>query len=111
MSSIGQDIKSAIKGVHGAGEALRGSVNGAADSALDTDAKHPAAQQSQLKNESIRQKGKADMSSADSMIARHEAKHHGTGAPAQTQPVEGAHAFDGTGATGAGGTGTRTGTY
>lgn len=90
---IGEDIKAGIKGIHGAGEALRGSVNTAADQALDTNEKHPAAQQSQLKNASIAQKGKSDIAGADSMIARHEAKHRGTGAPVQSQPVEGNHAF------------------
>lgn len=92
---IGQDIKTSLKGIHGAGEALRGSVNNAADQALDTNEKHTSAQQSQLKNESITQKGKSDLAGVDNMLARHEAKHQVTGAPVQTQPVEGNHAFSG----------------
>jgi outer membrane murein-binding lipoprotein Lpp len=103
MSNLGNDIKSGLKGIFGAGEALRGTVNEAADQALDTDVKHPAAQQSQLKNRSVAEKGKADIAGADNMIARHEAKHQGTGAPVQSQPVEGNHAFSG-GATGTSGT-------
>ncbi|KAK9425653.1 hypothetical protein SUNI508_03014 [Seiridium unicorne] len=159
MSNIGNDIKSGLKGIHGVGEALRGSVNEAADQALDTNTKHPAAQvsiqdhwmpsiarpeggtfpnqlfsllkypsapddvpsicakkewltpgagqESQLKNRGVAEKGKADIAGADNMIARHEVKHKGTGAPVQSQPVEGNHAFTG-GATGTSGT---TGTY
>ncbi|KAK9787916.1 putative CsbD-like domain-containing protein [Seiridium cardinale] len=131
MSNIGNDIKSGLKGIHGVGEALRGSVNEAADQALDTNTKHPAAQmppapddvpstcakkewltpgagqESQLKNRGVAEKGKADIAGADNMIARHEVKHQGTGAPVQSQPVEGNHAFTG-GATGTSGT---TGTY
>ncbi|KAK6070807.1 hypothetical protein SCUP234_00130 [Seiridium cupressi] len=116
MSNIGNDIKSGLKGIHGVGEALRGSVNEAADQALDTNTKHPAAQEwltlgagqeSQLKNRGVAEKGKADIAGADNMIARHEVKHKGTGASVQSQPVEGNHAFTG-GATGTSGT---TGTY
>jgi hypothetical protein len=95
MSNIGQDIKSGLKGIHGAGEALRGSVNEAADQVLDTNAKHPAAQESQIENRGVIEKGKTEVDGADNMIARHEAKHRGTGAPVQSQPIEGNHAFRG----------------
>lgn len=100
MTNIGNDIKSGLKGIHGVGETLRGTVNEAADQALDTDAKHPASQASQLEHRGTAAKGKAEVDGADSMIARHEAKHGGSAAQHQQahatgQPVEGNHAFRG----------------
>ncbi|KAI1841428.1 hypothetical protein JX265_001504 [Neoarthrinium moseri] len=92
MSNLGQDIKSGLKGIRGAGEAIRGTFNEAADQALDTNQKHPAAQESQLKNRGIAEKGKEDIRGADDMIARHEWKHKGVAPPAtaaQTAPVTG----------------------
>ncbi|KAF7533792.1 hypothetical protein G7054_g6772 [Neopestalotiopsis clavispora] len=94
MSSIGKDIKTGLKGIHGVGETLRGTVNEAADQALDTNAKHPASQESQLKHQGTAAKGKAEVDGADSMLARHEAKHGGNAAQ-MSQPIEGNHAFRG----------------
>ncbi|KAK6204062.1 hypothetical protein LQW54_008523 [Pestalotiopsis sp. IQ-011] len=95
MTNIGNDIKSGLKGIHGVGETLRGTVNEAADQALDTDAKHPASQASQLEHRGTAAKGRAEVDGADGMLARHEAKHGGNAAQAQSQPVEGNHAFRG----------------
>ncbi|KAF3004542.1 hypothetical protein E8E14_001524 [Neopestalotiopsis sp. 37M] len=91
---VTNDIKTGLKGIHGVGETLRGTVNEAADQALDTNVKHPASQESQLKHQGTAAKGKAEVDGADSMLARHEAKHGGNAAQ-MSQPIEGNHAFRG----------------
>ena len=56
--SIGQDIKNAVKGVHGVGESIRGNINTAVDSAFDD-------RQGEAKNKAVAQKGENEMSHAD----------------------------------------------
>lgn len=75
MSGIAQDIKTGIKGVRGAGDALRGGLMEATDEVFDNNQRHPTTQQSELENKTISAKGKADMKGVDNMLARHE-QHH-----------------------------------
>ncbi|KAK8109699.1 hypothetical protein PG999_007836 [Apiospora kogelbergensis] len=88
MSKLVSDIKSGIKGVQGAGDAIRGSAMEVTDQALDNNGNHPQTQLSQAKNRSITEKGKQDMAGVDHMVARHEQKHGkhtaGAAAPAAT---------------------------
>ncbi|KAK8070756.1 hypothetical protein PG997_010959 [Apiospora hydei] len=120
MSKIIDDVKSGLKGIRGAGDAIRGSAMEATDQAFDNDNNHPQTQLAQAKNRSITEKGKQDIAGTDHMVARHEQKHgkHTAGAAAgATEPVTtGTAAGTGTGVggatemgTGVGGT-TETGT-
>ncbi|KAI0130413.1 hypothetical protein BJ170DRAFT_593923 [Xylariales sp. AK1849] len=72
MSKLVDDVKSGLKGIRGAGDAVRGTVLEATDQALDNNTKHPATQESQMKNHAIAEKGKHDIRGADEMMARHE---------------------------------------
>ncbi|KAI0909237.1 hypothetical protein F4824DRAFT_98344 [Ustulina deusta] len=73
-SKIVDDVKTGIKGVRGAGEALRGNLLDAADQAFDTNQNHPDTQASKLKNQTIAEKGKRDMQAVDDRLADHEQK-------------------------------------
>lgn len=91
MSKLVDDVKSGLKGIRGAGDALRGNLMEATDQALDPDSGHPAAQASQSKNRAIAEKGKQDIAGADEMIARREQKHQHGGVPANTSTYTGTH--------------------
>lgn len=77
-SKIAQDIKAGIKGIHGAGEAIRGETLQATDELLDNSNKHTETETSKLKNEAIAEKGKRDYRNADDLIG----KHHGVASTA-----------------------------
>ncbi|KAM0233821.1 hypothetical protein ACHAP5_010253 [Fusarium lateritium] len=82
MSKFVDDVKSGLKGIRGAGDALRGGVLDATDQAFDTDPNHPETLKSRTDNKSIAEKGKQDMKGADNMIARREWEHKGVNPPA-----------------------------
>lgn len=74
MSKIAKDVKAGLKGIRGAGEAVRGDAMEAADELLDQNPNHPQTQVSETKNQAIKEKGKAQLESADSAIGH----RHGT---------------------------------
>ncbi|KAF4465566.1 hypothetical protein FALBO_7586 [Fusarium albosuccineum] len=82
MSKIVEDVKSGLKGIRGAGDAIRGEVLEATDKAFEKDPTHPATQESQAENRAILEKGKKDMRGADEMVARHEWERKGVPPPA-----------------------------
>ncbi|KAI1177890.1 hypothetical protein F4777DRAFT_576702 [Nemania sp. FL0916] len=75
-SKIIDDVKTGVKGIRGAGDALRGNLMQATDQAFDNSSNqnhHTHTQAaSEVKNESIAEKGKRDIQAADDMIARRE---------------------------------------
>ncbi|KAI8949789.1 hypothetical protein F4801DRAFT_580049 [Xylaria longipes] len=71
-SKIVDDVKTGIKGIRGAGDALRGNLMGATDQAFDNNQNHPETQASELKHQTIAQKGKADMQAVDDRLASRE---------------------------------------
>ncbi|KAI1363153.1 hypothetical protein F5Y08DRAFT_310342 [Xylaria arbuscula] len=73
-NKIVEDVKTGLKGIRGAGDALRGSVMEATDQAFDNQQNHPQTQTSELKNETIAEKGKRDMQAVDDRLASHEQK-------------------------------------
>ncbi len=72
MSKIVDDVKSGLKAVHGAGDAIRGSTMEIADQALNSNSKYPETTASQAKNRAIAEKGKQDMRLADEEIGLRE---------------------------------------
>ncbi|KAK8073964.1 hypothetical protein PG994_004863 [Apiospora phragmitis] len=121
MSKIVDDVKSGLKGIRGAGDAIRGSAMEATDQAFDNNSNHPQTQLSQAKNRGIAEKGKQDIAGTDHMVARHEQKHGKQpamgAAPTTTSTTAGTTAGTGvggatteTGTTGVGATTTETGT-
>lgn len=91
-TNIAQDIKAGLKGIRGAGEAVRGSTLEATDELLDNSPNHPETQASKLQNQAIKEKGKQDLQGADSVIGQHHGVKQGqtvrgsagTAAPAAT---------------------------
>ncbi|CAJ2503366.1 Uu.00g107600.m01.CDS01 [Anthostomella pinea] len=86
MSKIIDDVKTGLKGVRGAGDAVRGGLMDATDQAFDNNSNHPQTQASQQKNQAIAEKGRQDVRGVDDMMARREweredakAAHHGAG--------------------------------
>ncbi|KAF4975739.1 hypothetical protein FZEAL_7515 [Fusarium zealandicum] len=107
MSKLVQDVKSGLKGIRGAGDAIRGEALEATDKAFNPNPTNPSAIEAQAENKGISQKGKHDMKGADEMFARREWEkkgvvppaHAGTrqdnvhphaGVPSNTQPVSNA---------------------
>ncbi|OBS24477.1 hypothetical protein FPOA_05019 [Fusarium poae] len=82
MSKLVDDVKSGLKGIRGAGDALRGEVLNATDQAFDTDPNHPKTLNKEADSKVIAEKGKQDMRGADNMIARREWEHKGVEPPA-----------------------------
>jgi hypothetical protein len=74
MSKVAKDVKAGLKGIRGAGEAIRGDAMEAADELLDQNPNHPQTQVSQAKNEAIKEKGKEQLANADETIGH----RHGT---------------------------------
>lgn len=90
MSNIAQDIKSGLKGIKGAGDAVRGSILQAGDELLDPKgANHPDTAAAQAKNRTIAEQGAAEVKAADHDIGA----RHGASAAKNT------HATAGVGAT------------
>ncbi|KAI0010814.1 hypothetical protein F4779DRAFT_616255 [Xylariaceae sp. FL0662B] len=72
MSKILDDVKTGLKGIRGAGDAIRGSVMEATDEAFDNNRNHPQTQATQAKNRALTEKGKQDVQGVDNMLAQHE---------------------------------------
>ncbi|KAF4499921.1 hypothetical protein FAGAP_3922 [Fusarium agapanthi] len=85
MSKIVDDVKTGLKGIRGAGDAIRGEVLDATDQVFDTDPRHPETLKDSADNRAIADKGKQDMRGADHMIARREWKKKGVEPPAHVQ--------------------------
>jgi hypothetical protein len=71
-NKIIDDVKTGLKGIRGAGDALRGGVMEATDQAFDNNQNHPETQASELKNRTITEKGKSDMQAVDDRLADRE---------------------------------------
>jgi hypothetical protein len=70
-SNIGNDIKSAVKGIHGTGETIRGTFNQAVDTAFDDKA-------GEAKNKAVAEKGIREVETGDRNFgARHGVKTGG----------------------------------
>lgn len=82
MSKLVDDVKSGLKGVRGAGDAIRGEVLKATDQTFEKNPDHPTTVESRTENEAIAEKGKRDLQGADEMLARHEWKRKGVAPPA-----------------------------
>lgn len=74
MSKVADDVKAGLKGIRGAGEAVRGGAMEATDELLDRNPDHPQARASETENQAIKEKGKRQLASADNTIGH----HHGT---------------------------------
>lgn len=71
--SVGEQIKSGVKGIRGAGDAIRGTVMAETDKATNTQSAET------IKNENIANKGLGDMKRADQQIGHdHGAKNTST---------------------------------
>ncbi|KAH9905260.1 hypothetical protein F4778DRAFT_729201 [Xylariomycetidae sp. FL2044] len=81
MSNLINDVKTGLKGVRGAGDAVRGELMQATDQAFDKNPSHPTTQASQSKNQAIAEKGKQDVRKVDDMAARREWGKEGVSAP------------------------------
>ncbi|KAI2615313.1 hypothetical protein GGR54DRAFT_642333 [Hypoxylon sp. NC1633] len=88
MSKIVDDVKTGIKGIRGAGDAIRGGVLEATDQTFDNNQNHPETQASQAKNRAITEKGKQDVRSVDDMLARREWERKGVSGTEATAPVQ-----------------------
>lgn len=102
MSRLVDDVKSGLKGIRGAGDAVRGSVLEATDQAFEKNPNDPESVAHRQRDRAITEKGKADIRGADETIARHEWEHkasaegHGvnqasTTVPSTTQQPAGQH--------------------
>ncbi|KAF5602445.1 uncharacterized protein FSUBG_7752 [Fusarium subglutinans] len=85
MSKIIDDVKTGLKGIRGAGDAIRGEALDATDQVFDTDPRHPETLKDSADNRAIADKGKQDMRGVDDMIARREWKKQGVEPPAHVQ--------------------------
>lgn len=66
------NVKAGLKGIRGAGDAIRGSAMEATDQAFDSQPNHPETRGSATKNHAIAEKGQQDLRHADEMLARHK---------------------------------------
>lgn len=108
MPSFLDDVTTGLKGIRGAGDALRGELMEAVDHAFDSNSSHATTAADVTKNQTTAEKGKADMKAADEMVARHEQAHRdkkagvaaGAGIAGATTAAAGTagEAFSGTGA-------------
>ncbi|KAK7916929.1 hypothetical protein PG985_010537 [Apiospora marii] len=92
MTGIIDDVKSGLKGIRGAGDAIRGTAMEKTDEVFDNDNNHPQTQVSQAQHRGLVEKGKQDIAGTDHMVARHEQKHGkqtatGGAAAAASEPV------------------------
>ncbi|RSL68792.1 hypothetical protein CEP53_002498 [Fusarium sp. AF-6] len=88
MSKLVDDVKSGLKGIRGAGDAIRGEVLKATDQAFEKNPDHPTTVESRTENEAITEKGKKDLRGADEMLARHEWKRKGVAPHTEGVAVE-----------------------
>lgn len=106
MSNIAQDIKSGLKGIKGAGDAVRGSVLQAGDEIFDPKgSNHPDTAAAHAKNRAIAEKGAAEARAADNDIGA----RHGPGSK-NTATSHAVGGQTGVGSTGTTGMGSTTGT-
>ncbi|KAF5022167.1 hypothetical protein F66182_5754 [Fusarium sp. NRRL 66182] len=82
MTRLVDDVKSGLKGIKGAGDALRGEVLEATDQAFDSNPDHPSTRRTQAENKLVAEEGKRNMRGADEMLARREWEHKGIDPPA-----------------------------
>ncbi|KAF3766487.1 hypothetical protein M406DRAFT_277387 [Cryphonectria parasitica EP155] len=75
-----EDIKSGLKGIKGAGDAIRGTAMEATDELFDQGSNHPQTAASQTKNRALADKGMQEAKAADSNIGA----RHGPGASTTT---------------------------
>lgn len=72
MSKLVQDVKSGLKGIKGAGDAVRGGAMEATDELFDRGGNHPQTAASQAKNRALAEKGTQEAKLADRDIgSRH----------------------------------------
>lgn len=71
MTKLTDNIKAGVKGVHGAGEVIRGEALDAADQLFDNN-HHPATIHNESKNQAIAEKGRQDIRNADATFAARE---------------------------------------
>lgn len=95
MSNLAQDIKSGLKGLQGAGDAIRGKALALGDELDPKGADHPDTVAAHAKNRALADKGAAEVKAADGDIgARHgaagDAAGHATGT-ASTASATGTH--------------------
>ncbi|KAI2776004.1 hypothetical protein F4815DRAFT_449713 [Daldinia loculata] len=77
MSKLINDVKTGLKGIRGAGDAIRGEAMEVTDQAFDNNQNHPQTQTAQTKNRAIAEKGKQDVKNVDNMFAQREWEHKG----------------------------------
>ncbi|PSR85581.1 hypothetical protein BD289DRAFT_453278 [Coniella lustricola] len=86
MSKIVEDVRSGLKGIKGAGDAIRGSTMQATDELFDQGSNHPQTAASTEKNRALAEKGMQDARLADQSIG----SRHGPAAKAGTTTTTGA---------------------
>lgn len=69
-----KNVKAGLKGIRGAGDALRGKTMETTDQTFDSQPNHPETKSSSTKNRTIAEKGQQDVRYADEMLARHSRK-------------------------------------
>ncbi|KKY32645.1 hypothetical protein UCDDA912_g07351 [Diaporthe ampelina] len=89
MSKVAEDVKAGLKGIRGAGEAVRGGAMEATDELLDQNPNHPQTRVSETKNQAIKEKGKQQLASADDTIGQHHGTRANTAAAARGAPPAG----------------------
>ncbi|KAI1765665.1 hypothetical protein GGR53DRAFT_254138 [Hypoxylon sp. FL1150] len=72
MSKYIQDFITAIKGIRGAGDTIRGEVMDATDRVFANKFNHKETEEAQAKNRALAQKGRQEMRDADLLIGRHD---------------------------------------
>ena len=82
-SNLGSDIKGAVKGIHGAGEAIRGTFNQGVDAAFNDKA-------GEAKNQAVTEKGITEVESADRNVGAGHGVRTG-GVAGRTTTAAGAH--------------------
>lgn len=101
MTKVVEDIKSGLKGIKGAGDAIRGTAMEATDELFDQGANHPQSAASQSKNRALATKGMEEAKAADRHIGQRHgpaASTSGAGGVGQTGGVTGITGHQGTAA-------------
>lgn len=76
-NNIGEQFRSGVKGIHGIGEAIRGTAMDTLDTALHTNSPD-------RKNKQIADQGFADMRAADNDLGRNHGINHSAGSTTTT---------------------------